>query len=221
MLAKLGTLAMWVAVGLTGYTGPWNPPNTRLRTSSWPTVPGEREAPITATERGRSNLCMERAAALRSRSCSAPNASWVTGGGLLTTSISAGPRPVLDQSFPPDWGDRHPIMLPSPGRAGPGPGTPGARPLASTQPNVARIEPQTQPAERAHGPSRCRRAHTGDLLLLSARRSRGSNEKGTNVAANELTEAFPVGGERRQLTTGRSGACPRSPRVLGRSRRAK
>ena len=78
---------MWVAVGLTGYTGPWKPPNTRLRTSSWPTVPGVREAPITATELGRRNLCMERAAALRSRSCSAPNASWV-GAMSITTRMT-------------------------------------------------------------------------------------------------------------------------------------
>ena len=87
MLAKQGTLAMWVAVGLTGYTGPWNPPLTRLRTSSWPTVPGEREAPMTATERGRSNLCIERAAALRSRSYSAANASGV-GAMSITTRMT-------------------------------------------------------------------------------------------------------------------------------------
>ena len=68
MLGKQGRLAMWVAVGLTGYTGPWKSPLSRLRTSSWPTVPRVREAPMTAIERGRSSRCMLRAAALRSRS---------------------------------------------------------------------------------------------------------------------------------------------------------
>ena len=52
---------MWVAVGLTGYTGPWKSALRRLRTSSWPTVPLVREAPMTATERGRSNRSMLRA----------------------------------------------------------------------------------------------------------------------------------------------------------------
>ena len=74
-LGQAGTPATVSADGLTGYTGPVNPPEMRLATNWCPTLPARREAPTTATERGRSRRPMERTAASRSRSATAWAAS--------------------------------------------------------------------------------------------------------------------------------------------------
>src|SRR5690606_12142350 len=58
------------ALGLTGYTGPLKPVVIRFCKTRYPMLPGRREAPITATERGRKNGSSEAWVAMRSR-CSA------------------------------------------------------------------------------------------------------------------------------------------------------
>ena len=60
---------------LTRCSGPEKPAASRLRTTSPPTVPGRRDAPITATEAGRSTCATAATSAARSRSSKRRRAS--------------------------------------------------------------------------------------------------------------------------------------------------
>ena len=95
-----GLPAIRSARGLTGYTGPVNPPSTSIRTTSWPTRPGCRLAPITATDAGASSGRSERCSAVRSRRPTAARAvsSSRVGSSICSTLWSSSCRRV-------EWGD--------------------------------------------------------------------------------------------------------------------
>ena len=92
------TLATCSAPGLTGYTGPANPPASRLRRAWCPTVSGFRLAPITATDLGVSTRATDAASARCSRASAAARARSV---GSISNSTCTMPPSMRVRSANP------------------------------------------------------------------------------------------------------------------------